>query len=169
MTPLVMLLVMAAAQPVDPDLLPPDPEPPDPPRTLPSSGEAPAIFTYSVDGRCRVADPRKLQGSESRTWPEAEGRYDVYRETTLWRFLDGMRRQLRERRVKLMGEMVREGVLVCHLQPSGEVVDAWIEREDDGSARRRAPTRQPVAVSDGEIEHLGTFSLELPDTGAVRR
>jgi hypothetical protein len=72
---------------------------------------------------------------------------------------DGRRSQLLERRVRLLGELVLEGELVCHLRPTGQVLEAWIERTDQGAARRRAPTRDEVPVRNGAIAPLGTFSV----------
>lgn len=160
MTGLVMMLLMAAAAP-DPDRLPPDARRPPDVRDLPPAGAPPAIFTYEVAGDCRITGTRKLQGPDQVDWAEAQRRRQVFREDTVWRFIDGMRRQLRERRVKLRGEMVREGELVCHLLPSGEVAEAWIERRDAAPGRRRTPTREPVTVRDGTIADLGTYSLDL--------
>ena len=57
------------------------------------------------------------------------------------------------------GELVREGELICHVRPSGEVVDAWIERRDDSVARRQAPRREPVPIRGGRVGDLGTFSV----------
>ncbi len=118
-----------------------------------------AIFTYRVDGRCRVDDPRLLQGPDSILWRDAEEVFDITGESTVFRFIDGRRTQLRERRVRLLGELVREGELVCHVRPSGEVVNAWIERRDDSIARRQAPRRDPVAIRGGRVGDLGTFSV----------
>lgn len=155
---LLMLMVMAspAAAAAEADRLPPE-LPPVP--GLPAA-EPPPIFTYSVDEACRVTAIRKLQGSSEVSARDVEAR--VFREDTVWRFVDGERLQLRERRVKLLGEMILEGELVCLVRPSGAVVEAWIERSADTAGRRRAPTREPVGIAGGAVEHLGTFSIELP-------
>lgn len=152
---LLMAAAAAAGEPGPsrlPPKLPPVPE-------LPAAEPA-AIFTYSVDGQCRVDEIRKLQGPNDVGSRDLEQR--VYRERTVWRFVDGERLQLRERRVQLLGEMVLEGELVCHVRPAGGVVEAWIEREDSTGARRRAPSRVSVRLIGDAIEHLGTFSVELP-------
>lgn len=161
LTHLGAILAVAAAQAPDPDLLPPRAEPPRSVRDLPAPTRPRAIFTYTVDGACRVTGIRKLQGAAHVTWRDAEQAHEVSRETTVWRFVDGLRRQLRERRVKLMGEMIDDGELVCLLQPSGSVVQAWIERRDNTPARRRSPTRQPVPLEDGQLTGLGTFSVDI--------
>lgn len=158
MTALAVLLTLAAAAGVDPDLLPPQPEP-ERERPMPR-GALPAIFTYAVDERCRVVRVRKLQGSPDVSWDDVQQAMTIAAEDTVWRYVDGARRQLRERRVKLLGEMIREGELVCLVLPSGDVLEAWVERTDAGSARRRAPVREPLTVQDGTIESPGTFSLE---------
>lgn len=161
-----LLLLIAAIGAAPADRLPPEPA------EVPSVGElrdsepAEAIFTYRIDGRCRVTGARKLQGPEDVTWRDADERLEVFREDIEFRFVDGVRRQLRERRVKLLGEMVREGELVCFVLPSGDVAEAWIERRDRSTGRRRAPTREPIAVSDGEIDPLGTFSLDMVPNGS---
>lgn len=118
-----------------------------------------AIFTYQIDGRCRVDNARKLQGARELLWRQVAAALEITSERTIWRFMDNTRTQLRERRVKLRGEMVRQGELVCHVRPSGDVVKAWIERKDISVARRRTPTQDPVTVHDGRIADLGTFSV----------
>ena len=118
-----------------------------------------AIFTYRIDGACRVDDPRLLHGPDRTLWRDADEAFDITGESIVFRFVDGRRTQLRERRVRLLGELVREGELVCHLRPSGEVVSAWIERRDDSIARRQAPRREPVPIRGGRVGDLGTFSV----------
>ena len=153
------ILAAVGAPATEPDRLPP--EPPPQMRDLPSAATPPAIFTYTVDGECRITGTRKLQGPEQMSWETVERERDVFQETTEWRFIEGVRRQLRERRVKLRGEMVEEGDLVCHVLPSGDVVAAWIERREPGVGRRQAPRREALTVQDGGIERLGTFSLDV--------
>ena len=117
------------------------------------------IFTYRVGGGCRVESPRLLQGPDRTLWRDADEALDITGESTVFRFVDGRRTQLRERRVRLLGELVREGELFCHVRPSGEVVNAWIERRDDSVARRQAPRREPVPIRGGRVGDLGTFSV----------
>ena len=155
-----MILAAVGSPAPDPERLPP--EPPPRLRDLPSAEPPSAIFTYSVDDECRITGTRKLQGPEEMSWELAEREREVFQETTEWRFIDGVRRQLRERRVKLRGEMVEEGDLVCHVLPSGDVVAAWIERSNPGVTSRRPLRRESVTVQDGDIEPLGTFSLDVP-------
>lgn len=142
------------------------PAPPPSPAPAPSiherlerSDQPTAIFTYQIDGRCRVDNARKLQGARELLWRKVAAAREITEERTVWRFIDNTRTQLRERRVKLRGELVRRGELVCHVRPSGDVVKAWIERQDTSVARRRAPTRESIAVRDGRIPDLGTFSV----------
>lgn len=162
MTALLLLQAAAAASTAAGTAPDPGRLPPPLPRPVPElPTDPPAIFLYSVDGECRVVDTRKLQGPEQITWGDVQRAKQVFREQTAWRFVDGLRRQLQERRVKLLGEMVLEGELVCHVLPSGEVVEAWIEREDGGAGRRRIPDREPVDSTDGNLQDLGTFSVEL--------
>jgi len=106
-----------------------------------------------------VDNARKLQGTRELLWRSVAAAREITEERTVWRFIDNTRTQLRERRVKLRGEMVRRGELVCHVRPSGDVVQAWIERQDTSVARRRSPTRESVVVRDGRIPDLGTFSV----------
>tara|TARA_Y100001933_G_scaffold77192_1_gene78453 strand:- start:6598 stop:7122 length:525 start_codon:yes stop_codon:yes gene_type:complete len=151
-TTLLALAVMASEFP-----------PPPPPQTTIPAGIPEAtrnvIFTYRVDGGCRVESPRLLQGPDRTLWRDADETFDITGESTVFRFVDGRRTQLRERRVRLLGELVREGELICHVRPSGEVVDAWIERRDDSVARRQAPRREPVPIRGGRVGDLGTFSV----------
>lgn len=125
------------------------------------SDAGPAIFTYRIDGRCRVDDTRKLQGADDLLWNDVAEFRDIDEENTVWRFVGNVRTQLFERRVRLLGEMVRVGELICHVRPSGEVVAAWIERRDTSTARRRAPIRENVDIRDGRLPDLGTFSVTL--------
>jgi hypothetical protein len=167
MSTLLMVLAVAAAPAAPSDRLPPQHRQPPSIHDLKQAQTPPAIFTYNIDQHCQVADTRKLQGPDSLLWEDAQQAGDIFHETTEWKFIDGLRRQLSERRVKLLGEMVLDGELVCHVLPSGEVVDAWIERRDSSPGRRRVPTREPVAIHDGGIEDLGTFSLDFqPDPPA---
>lgn len=162
MSALLMIAALAAPPPPDPSRLPPEPVERPSIRDLPA-GEAPAaIFTYSVDGACRVTGITRLQGPKTSSWEDVEQAHQVSGEETVWRFVDGLRRQLTERRVKLLGEMVLEGELVCYVLPSGDVAQAWVERRDSRLGRRRAPTREPVPVRGGSIPDLGTFSVDLP-------
>ncbi|HEX7036683.1 MAG TPA: hypothetical protein VF210_12965 [Pseudomonadales bacterium] len=156
---LVLMVMASAAAAAESERLPP--ELPPVPRFPPP--EPSSIFTYSVDGACEVTEIRKLQGSNEVSARDVEKR--VFGEDTVWRFVDGERLQLQERRVKLLGEMILEGELVCLVRPTGAVVEAWIERSTDADGRRRRPTREPVEIAGGAIEHLGTFSIEFP--GAV--
>jgi hypothetical protein len=162
MTIALLLILAAGAAPAD--RLPPQPA------QVPSLGELrgseqdAAIFTYRVDGHCRITRARKLQGPDGFEWRDADEHLEVFQEAVDFRFIDGMRRQIRERRVRLLGEMVREGELICRVLPSGDVAEAWIERRDRSAGRRRSPSREPLPVTDGEIEPLGTFSLDvIPD------
>lgn len=151
-----LLALTLAAAPAPP----PTPAPPPSIHERLEQGDRPtAIFTYQIDGRCRVDNARKLQGPRELLWRQVAAVRGITEERTVWRFIDNTRTQLRERRVKLRGEMVRRGELVCHLRPSGDVINAWIERRDTSIARRRAPTRESVAVRDGRIPDLGTFSV----------
>lgn len=150
--------VPAAAAPAPPD-------PVSPPRSVEelrtrTSPQA-AIFTYTVDDACRIGDTRKLQGPDDVRWQDAESALDIAAESGTFRYVDGMRTRLTERRVKLLGEMVREGELVCHIRPSGEVIAAWIEFRNPDAGRRRSLSRETVPVRDGTIGDLGTFSLVL--------
>lgn len=162
MTPVLTLVLAAAAAS-------PHHAPPRAPRPPPSLAELTAhtpsaIFTYSVDGRCAITGARKLQGNDQVRWDDADSALDIVTEAMVFRYVDGLRTRLRERRVRLLGELVEGGELVCHLRPSGEVVAAWIERHDESVARRRAPQREPVMVRDGKIGELGTYSLSFqPD------
>jgi hypothetical protein len=169
MIPLLLMLAAVAASAADQpaDRLPPEPVEPPRVRDLLPSESPPAIFTYRVDPQCRVTDTRKLQGPDQLTWEDAQRARNVYRETTAWRFVDGLRRQLREHRVKLLGEMIRQGELVCLVLPSGEVVEAWIERSESGAGRRETNVRETVTVDDDGIEDLGTFSLDFHPTPAA--
>lgn len=160
MTALPLLLILALAEPGATAHTPP-PEPVATPSVHDGDdGDLPALFTYRVDGHCRVDRTRKLQGPPDVRWKDAALRFGVAREDTVWRYLDGVRSQLRERRVKLLGEMVLPGELVCLLRPSGEVMEAWLERRDADS-RGRSVSREPVAVQGGRIADLGAFSLTL--------
>jgi len=151
---LLALTLAAAAAP------PPSPVPPPSIHERLEQGDRPtAIFTYQIDGRCRVDNARKLQGPRELLWRQVAAARGISQEQTVWRFIDNTRTQLRERRVKLRGELVRRGELVCHVRPSGDVVNAWIEHQDTSVARRRSPTRESVTVSDGRIPDLGTFSV----------
>jgi hypothetical protein len=132
-------------------------------RTLPGTPAPPAIFVYRVDRGCRVTGARKLQGPESLSWRDVQQQHQIELRQVVWRIVDGVRSQLVERRVKLRGELVREGELVCHVRPAGQVLEAWIERADDSAARRRTTRREPVAVQDGYIADLGTYSLTIDD------
>ena len=168
MTPVLMILAAVAASAPEPDRerLPPQPVEAPRIRDLAPAVPAPAIFTYAVDEACRIVRPRKLQGPASMVWDDAQKARDVFSEETVWRFVDGVRRQLQERRVKLLGEMILEGELVCHVLPSGEVVEAWIERTE-GAVRRQARSREVLTIRGGRIEDLGTFSLDFqPDPPA---
>lgn len=164
-TGFVMAVLMAAstAGAAPGDRLPPEPG------DAPSihdlrGGQPPAIFTYRVDEQCRVTGVRQLQGPDDLLWRDVNRARRISAEDTVFRMVEGQRRQLTERRVRLLGEMVLPGELVCLVQPIGGVVDAWIMRTDTSPARRRAPTRESVPVRDGDIGELGTFSvtLELP-------
>lgn len=128
---------------------------------VPDAAPAPAIFTYRVDGRCRVDATRRLQGPDSLRWQDADQALDITSESTVFRYVSGQRVQLRERRVKLLGEMVREGLLVCHVRPSGEVVKAWIERHDTSPARRQTVQREALTIRSGRIGDLGTYSVSF--------
>lgn len=153
-----LLAITLAAAPGPPP--PPSPAPPPSVHERLERGDRPtAIFTYQIDGRCRVDKTRKLQGARELLWRQVAAAREITKERTVWRFIDNTRTQLRERRVKLRGELVRHGELVCHVRPSGDVVKAWIERQDTSVARRRTPTRESVAVHDGRIPDLGTFSV----------
>lgn len=128
-----------------------------------------AIFTYSVDGGCNVADTRRLQGGDDVRWADADAALGVIREDMVFRYVDGLRTRLRERRIRLLGELVATGELVCHLRPSGAVVRAWIERHDRSPARRQATRREPLTVRDGSLADLGTYSLSFdPDRDRPR-
>lgn len=151
-----LLALTLAAAPVPPSSPAPPPSVHD---RLEQRDRPTAIFTYQIDGRCRVDNARKLQGRRELLWRQVAAALEITRERTIWRFMDNTRTQLRERRVKLRGEMVRQGELVCHVRPSGDVVKAWIERKDTSIARRRTPTQDPVTVRDGRIADLGTFSV----------
>jgi hypothetical protein len=135
--------------------------PPDPPtvRGIEQERAAPAIFTYRVDERCRVTAPRKLQGPEPLEWREVERALDLAAERTVWRMVDGDRRQFLERRVTLSGEMVEGGELYCLMTPMGQVFDAWIMRTNPSAPRQQRPQRQTAPVSDGTLGDLGTFSI----------
>jgi hypothetical protein len=142
---------------------PPPPEVPQPPsnRSASDVDELPAIFLYRVDARCRVTATRMLQGPETMNWRHVQEHQQIEQQRIVWRMVDGVRSQLHERRVKLRGELVETGELVCHIRPAGQVLEAWIERRDDSPARRRALQREPVTVTDGRIADLGTYSLTL--------
>jgi hypothetical protein len=149
------------------------PAPPPAPAAPPSirdradpSEVGPAIFTYRIDQRCQVDDTRKLQGADDLLWNDVARARSIDDENTVWRFVDNVRTQLFERRVRLLGEMVRGGELICHVRPSGEVVAAWIERRDTSTARRRAPIRESVDIRGGRLPDLGTFSVTF-DTASV--
>jgi hypothetical protein len=141
--------------------LPPEPAQPPGFRSLHGDDELPAIFLYQVDGRCRVTATRKLQGAEAVSWRQVQQQHQIEQQRIIWRMVDGVRSQLYERRVKLRGELVRPGELVCHVRPAGQVLEAWIERRDDSPARRRTLQREPVTVTDGRIADLGTYSLTI--------
>ena len=47
-------------------------------RDLPSAEPPLAIFTYGVDGECRITGTRKLQGPEQMSWEVAERERDVF-------------------------------------------------------------------------------------------
>lgn len=143
------------------------PRPPEMPSFRPptSADPVPGIFVYQVDAGCRVTGTRKLSGPPALSWRDVQRERQIEQRQVVWRIVDGVRSQLIERRVKLRGELVREGDLVCHLRPGGQVVDAWIERYDQTAARRQAPQREAVAVSGGRIADLGTYSLTVEPGG----
>lgn len=122
---------------------------------------APSIFTYRLDGRCRVERTRKLQGPREIHWRDANESLGIVREEIVFRYVDGQRVRLTERRIKLLGEMVQNGLLICRVRPSGEVVEAWIERHDGSAARREAPRREPLTIRRGRIPDLGTYSVSF--------
>jgi len=97
---------------------PPVPPPPPPQAPTPIDDVPPVetIFTYRLDGRCRVERTRKLQGPAAIRWRDADSALGITREETVFRYVAGQRTQLRERRVKLLGEMVQ--LLVAELQPA---------------------------------------------------
>lgn len=123
---------------------------------------APSIFTYRLDRRCRVERTRKLQGPREIRWRDANESLGIVREEIVFRYVDGQRVRLTERRIKLLGEMVQTGLLICRVRPSGEVVEAWIERHDTRAARREAPHREPLTIRRGRIPDLGTHSVSFP-------
>jgi len=158
----VAVAVAAAASPAlatEPPVAPPPPAHGSP--RIDVIPAAPSIFTYRVDGRCRVERTRKLQGPREVRWRDAKESLGIVREEIVFRYVDGQRVQLRERLIKLLGEMVREGVLVCRVRPSGAVVEAWIERHDGNAARREAPRREPLTIRRGRIPDLGTYSVSF--------
>ncbi|MFU8814658.1 MAG: hypothetical protein ACNA7W_04875 [Pseudomonadales bacterium] len=120
---------------------------------------SPAIFTYKVDDRCRVTRTRKLQGPDDLQWRHVDQQLQIFSEATVWRMIDGTRRQLTERRVALQGEMVRAGELICLLSPLGEVLEASIARLDARNPRQRIPILEPAPLSNDGLGDLGTFSV----------
>jgi hypothetical protein len=159
-----LLLVAGVSVAAAPDPAPAVPPPPDQApnvRSLEPTPEPPGLFTYTVDGACRVSRTRKLQGPENMDWRDVERRLEVSRESTVWRMIDGQRRQLIERRVRLLGELVQGGELYCLLNPMGQLVEAWIERTDPDATRYSIPRREPAPLRDGLLADLGTFSVIL--------
>lgn len=124
----------------------------------PQFSTSPGIFTYKVDDLCRVTRARKLQGPPDLDWRQVDRQLQLSSEATVWRMTDGGRRQLTERRVTLLGELVRCGELICLLSPMGDVVEAFIERTDP-NPRQRIPTRERAPLSNGRLGDLGTFSV----------
>jgi hypothetical protein len=151
----ILAAVPASAQ--QPAIAPP----PDPPavRDLAVPDDTPGIFTYRVDDRCRVTQTRKLQGPRQLAWREVERALGLFSEETVFRMVEGNRRQLVLRRVVLMGEMVESGELHCLLSPMGELVEAWIARTDSTAPRQRLPRREAAPVQRGSLGDLGTFSV----------
>ncbi|MEQ8483314.1 MAG: hypothetical protein RIB46_03030 [Pseudomonadales bacterium] len=143
------------------------PRPPEMPSFRPpvSADPVPAIFVYRIDAGCQVTGTRKLSGPAALSWRDVQRQRQIEQRQVVWRIVDGVRSQLIERRVKLRGELVREGELVCHLRPGGQVLEAWIERRDQSAARRQAPQRDAVAVIDGGIADLGAYSLTIETGG----
>lgn len=160
----VLLAALAGVGAAEP--APPPPLPPNVPALPGHAGaELPGIFLYQVDATCRVTATRKLQGPESLSWRQVQAQRGIEQQRIVWRMIDGTRSQLTERRVKLRGELVEPGELVCLIRPNGHVREAWIERRDRSAARRQAPRRDPVPLRDGRLADLGTYSLTIEPGG----
>jgi hypothetical protein len=156
---LLVLAATAASVAPERDLATSPPAPPPRVHDLSAPETPPGIFTYKVDERCRVTQIRKLQGPDDLDWREVERQLQISGETIVWRMMDGNRRQLIERRVTLVGEMVQGGVLHCLLTPMGELIEAWIARLAPGAPRQALPRREPAPTRSGDLGDLGTFSV----------
>jgi hypothetical protein len=154
---LVFAAAAAAGSPERPAASPP--EPPPRVRDLDTPETLPGLFTYKVDERCRVSHIRKLQGPDDLDWREVERQLHISAENIVWRMMDGNRRQLIERRVRLVGEMVQGGELYCLLTPMGELVEASIARYEPAAPRHSIPRRESAPIHNGDLGDLGTFSV----------